>query len=258
MRAARILASALVAVIVTSCTSYYDVPIEMPIQAKLDVTPFSRVLVAGFVAGGADDVDANLEMVRLLRSQLRNKSSLKVIDSDVLPLQELALKEVPTDADAQAGAGAADSEHKPGIIRDEKDLEGVTQVFADTEYWKKIGEEFQGPLIITGSVLFQSHARSGYVQREQEVYDAFGRRRVVPVRTYMERTGFILKPKFIFIDGRTGATLYTETFREEVLYNAQQSTPALSSYFELMDRLLPSFLTTLSTQKIRGSRVLLK
>jgi hypothetical protein len=216
------------------------------------------VLVAGFVAGGADDVDANLEMVRLLRSQLRNKSSLKVIDSDVLPLQELALKEVPAEADAQSGTGAADAEHKSGIIRDEKDLEAVTQVFADTEYWKKIGEEFQGPLIITGSVLFQSHARSGYVQREREEYDAFGRRRVVPVRTYMERTGFILKPKFIFIDGRTGATLHTETFREEVLYNAQQSTPALSSYFELMDRLLPSFLTTLSTQKIRGSRVLLK
>lgn len=258
MRAARILASALAAVIVTSCTSFYDVPIEMPIQAKLDVTPFSRVLVAGFVAGGVEDVDANLEMVRLLRSQLRNKSALKVIDSDVLPLQELAMKELPAEAGAQAAAGSDDHEGKTAIIRDEKDLETVTEMFADTEYWKKIGEEFQGPLIITGSVLFQSHARSGYVQREQEVYDAFGRRRVVPVRTYMERKGFILKPKFIFIDGRTGATLYTETFREEVLYNAQQSTPALSSYFELMDRLLPSFLTTLSTQKIRGSRVLLK
>ena len=71
--------------------------------------------------------------------------------------------------------------------------------------------------------------------REREVYDQFGRRRVVPVRTYMERKGFILRPKFIFIDGRTGATLYSETFREEILYNAQQNTPALSSYFELMD-----------------------
>jgi len=74
----------------------------------------------------------------------------------------------------------------------------------------------------------------------------------------MERKGFILKPKFVFIDGRTGATLYTEAFREEVLYNAQQSTPALSSYFELMDRLLPSFLTTLSSQKIKASRILLR
>jgi hypothetical protein len=47
----------------------------------------------------------------------------------------------------------------------------------------------------------------------------------------------------VLFDGRTGETLYSETFREEILYNAEQSTPALSSYFELMDRLLPSFLS---------------
>jgi hypothetical protein len=246
------------AAIVTGCTSYYDVPIELPIQAKLDVTPFSRVLVAGFVVGGEDDVDANLETVRLLRSQLRTKSSLKVIDADVLPLQELALKELPAEPPAAPPAAGAAPAETSKVIREEKQLETVTQVFANADYWKKIGEEYQGPLIVTGTVHFQSHQRSGYVQREQEVYDAFGRRRVVPVRTYMERKGFILKPRFVFIDGRTGATLYAETFREEVLYNAQQSTPALSSYFELMDRLLPSFLTTLSTQKIRGSRTLLK
>ena len=87
---------------------------------------------------------------------------------------------------------------------------------------------------------------------EREVYDQFGRRRVVPVRTFQERKGFILRPKFIFIDGRTGATLYSETFNEQVLYNAQQNTPALSSYFELMDKLIPSFLNALSTQKVRG------
>jgi hypothetical protein len=34
--------------------------------------------------------------------------------------------------------------------------------------------------------------------------------------------------------------------------------PALSTYFELMDRVMPSFLSTLSAQKIRGTRVLLK
>ena len=96
------------------------------------------------------------------------------------------------------------------------------------------------------------------MQREQEVIDQVGRRRVVPVRTYMERKGFILQPKFIFIDGRTGTTLYSESYKEEVLYSPQQTTPALSSYFELMDRLVPSFLSTLSSQKIKGSRILMK
>ena len=101
-------------------------------------------------------------------------------------------------------------------------------------------------------MLFTAHARSGFVQREQEVIDQVGRRRVVPVRTYMERKGFILQPKFIFIDGRTGTTLYSESYKEEVLYSPQQTTPALSSYFELMDRLVPSFLSTLSTPEDQG------
>jgi len=107
-------------------------------------------------------------------------------------------------------------------------------------------------------VLFVPRTSSGLVTREQEVYDGLGRRRVVPTRVYMERKGFMLRPKFIFIDGRTGTVMHSENFREEVLYNANQSTPALSSYFELMDRLIPSFLSTLSSQKIKGTRVLLQ
>ena len=336
-RTAAALSSAALVLVVSGCTSFYEIPIETPIQPKMDVTPFQRVFIAGFIAGGSEDVDANLETVRLLRSQLRSKSPLRVIEADVLPLVDLAREQAapeggavpslppqgppqapaaPTGERAPAGgtdsaapaeptAGGAAGEPAPapgsatggsapaasapsggasagaatqrtarsassgqdraaadpqqtGRIRDEKDLEPLEGIFANVDYWKKLGEEYQNPLIVTGTVLFSPHARSGFVQREQEYYDSFGRRRVVPVRTYMERKGFILRPKFIFIDGRTGTTIYSESFREEVLYSPQQSTPALSSYFELMDRLIPSFLSTLSTQKIKGSRILLK
>ena len=77
----------------SACTSFFEIPIETPIQPKLDVSAFQRVLVAGFLAGGTEDVDANLETVRLLRSQLRTKSELRVIDADVLPLLELAVEQ---------------------------------------------------------------------------------------------------------------------------------------------------------------------
>jgi hypothetical protein len=107
-------------------------------------------------------------------------------------------------------------------------------------------------------VLFTPHQANCFVVQQREIYDAYSRRSVYPVRTYQERKGFILQPRFVFIDGRTGAILYSETFHEEILYNSQQSVPALSSYFELMDRVMPSFLSTLSAQKIRGTRVLLK
>ena len=297
--ATRILSSVAAILFIAGCTNYYEIPIETPIKPKLDVSAFQRVLVAGFIAGGTDDVDGNLETTRLLRSQLRTKSDLRVIDTDVLPLMEVATEtpgtpevkaEPPKAASASDGAEGregrearegkegkegkdtkadpksepkgegpqAATPEKPAAIKDAKDLEPYEHLFADVEYWKKIGEEYQNPLIVTGTVMFTPHQRSGIVQREEEVYDSFGRRRVVPVRTYMERKGYILQPKFIFIDGRTGTVMHSENFREEVLYNANQSTPALSSYFELMDRLIPSFLSTLSSQKIKGSRVLLK
>jgi len=255
-------------------TDYFEIPIETPIQPKLDVTPFQRVLVIGFVAGGTEDVDANQETVRLLRSQLRTKSSLRVIDADVLPLIEVARDQSQGSSEDSAGPReggapprasngngserAAQGVSLPATIKDEKDLEPYERLFANTAYWKRIGEEFQNPLIVTGTVLFVGRSTSGFVQRDQETFDQLGRRRVMPMRTYMERKGFVLRPKFVFIDGRTGATMYSESYREEILYNAQQNTPALSSYFELMDRLVPNFLSALSSQKIRGTRVLLK
>jgi hypothetical protein len=272
-------AAMLAAAAVACGPSYFEIPIETPIQPKMDVSPFQRVLVAGFVAGGSDDVDTNLETVRLLRSQLRTKSSLKVIDADVMPLIEIAQdqsKPAPAAADdgataASAGqpggtggnvataasSGAADAMALPKTIKEEKDLEPYERLFANTAYWKTIGEEYQNPLIVTGTVLFAPKTSNAIVQRDQEIFDSFGRRSTVPTRTFMERKGFLLQPKFVFIDGRTGTTMYSERYREEILYNAQQNTPALSSYFELMDRLVPNFLSALSSQKIKGTRVLL-
>jgi hypothetical protein len=68
----------------------------------------------------------------------------------------------------------------------------------------------------------------------------------------------VLQPRFVFIDGRTGTVIHRENFREEILYGLNNPTPALSSYFELMDRLLPSFLNALSSQTVRGTRILLR
>jgi len=275
----------LAGIVLVGCTGFYEIPIETPIQPKMDVTAFQRVLVAGFISGGSDDVDANLETVRLLRSQLRTKSPLRVIEAEVLPLAEIAEAEntaardngssitttstgvapvspIPAAEMAKPADTPAPKPQDPKKtdlgIHNEKDLAKFDKIFADVAYWKKLGEEYQTPLIVTGTVLFTPHQSNGFVISQREVYDSFGRRSVIPVRTYQERKGFILQPRFVFIDGRTGAILYSETFHEEILYNAQQSVPALSTYFELMDRVMPSFLSTLSAQRIRGTRVLLK
>ena len=275
-RSAATIASLVLLAAVSGCTNFFEVPIETPLSARMDVSAFRRVLVAGFISGGTDDVDANLETVRLLRSQLRSKSNLRVIEAEVLPLAELAADKARATSPAETSAappaaGTAPDSQAPATvqppataqtpdakIRNAKDLEKYQSIFADVAFWKKIGEEYENPLIVTGTVLFTPQQTAGFVTRNQEVYDNLGRRTVVPQRLYMERKGFTITPKFIFIDGRTGTTLHTESLREEILYSSQQNTPALSSYFELMDKVIPVFLGTLSTQKIRGTRVLLR
>lgn len=254
---------------VSACSSYYEIPVETPLQPKLDVSDFQRILVAGFVSGGTEDVDANRETARLLRSQLRSNSSLEVIDTEVIELTTVAEEQADfvrprgDDGDTRGDIPRDDSEttdtpENEGGQLSEEDLEAYEHIFSDASYWQQLGEEYQNPLIVTGTIHFAPYERSGMVSREREVYDSFGRRQVVPVRAYQERRGYVLSPTFIFIDGRTGATLYTERHREEILYNSSQNTPALSSYFELMDRLLPSFLGTLSAENIRGTRILLR
>ena len=233
------------------CVSFVEIPVETPIHAKLDTTPFQRVLVAGFIGGGSKNIDPGAETARLLRSQLRTKSSMRVIDADPLQL----INEVDR---RRPGPAATDSAGDEPKIKNEKDLQEYERILADVDYWKKVGEEYQSPLIVTGSVLFVEVQRSGMVSRPRQYTDQMGRIQYEERREYANQKGFALTPKFVFIDGRTGAQLYSESFHEEALYSEGQNTPALSSYFELMDKLLPGFLNTLSTQKIRGTRFLVK
>ena len=140
------------AVLATACTHFYEIPIETPIRPKLDVSAFQRVLVAGFIAGGSEDVDANVETTRLLRSQLR----IKVRS--------------PRDRGGRAaadGSGRAARRHPPPVRQPRRSCSRKKRTSSRTRrclrtsgYWKQIGEEFQQPLIVTGTVMFMPQERT--------------------------------------------------------------------------------------------------
>jgi hypothetical protein len=240
------------------CLAFYEIPIEVPIQSKIDVSSFDRILVAGFLSAGTDAIDSNTETARLLRSQLRNRQDLRVIDTDAVPLIDEARRRAGAGEAAAADPGAAVPGGDAPSIVTEQDLARYEAIFNDAEYWKALGETHERPLIVTGSVLFTEVARSGISAKPVSVVDERGVEQYRTERVFRDQRGYSLSPKFVFIDGRTGALLHSEAYHEEVYYAVGESTPALSSYFELMDRLLPGFLGTLSSQKIRGSRILLK
>lgn len=234
----------------TGCTSFYEVAIDTPLQSKIDVGEFRRVLVAGFVTELSDeDVDLQSETVRLLQNQLRAGAKLQVLEPDHPPLMDALEKTLE-----EMGGGGTYTEAEKERYR----LEG-DRILQDAEFWRRVGEEFQNPLIVTGKVGFESQNRSGFQAEESVVRDPrTSRQRVVRGNRYLERTAFSLNIDFHFVNGRTGETLHKEKFSEEVLYGEDQKVSPLSSYFDLMDRLLPNFLGIISPQRVRGTRVLLQ
>ena len=233
-----------------ACASFVEVPVETPLQSKIDVASFRRVLVAGFVTElGETELDLVSETSRLLQNQLRNGTKLQVLEPDRPPLNDAIEKILE-----RLGPGGKYTKQEKEQYKLEAD-----KVLQDPEFWRKVGEEYQSPLIVTGRIGFDSQNRSGFQSEERVVRDpATNRPRLVRGNRYMERKGFSLAADFYFVDGRSGQLLHKERFTEEVLYGDEQKTSPLSSYFELMDRLLPNFLGVISPRKIRGTRVLLR
>ena len=243
------LAAALLVVLAGGCSSVLEVPVETPLQSKLDVSAFRRILIAGFVTDLEDsDVDLSAETSRLLQNQLRSNTRLQVLEPDRPPLQEALERALE-----KIGEGGSYSRDEKDQYRLESD-----RILQDPEFWRKMGEEYQQPLIVAGKLDFESQNRSGFQPEERVVRTAAGQPALVRGNRYMERKGFTLSADFFFIDSKTGETLHKERFSEEVLYSEDQRVSALSSYFELMDRLLPNFLGVITPQRIRGTRVLLR
>ena len=242
-------AAAAACLLAPGCSSVLEIPVETPLQSKLDVSSFRRILIAGFVTDLQDsDVDISAETSRLIQNQLRSNTRLQVLEPDRPPLQDALEKALE-----KIGEGGSYNKEEKEQYRLESD-----RILQDPEFWRKMGEEYQQPLIVAGKLAFESQNRSGFQPEERVVRTGTGQPSLVRGNRYMERKGFTLSADFFFIDSKTGETLHKERFSEEVLYSEDQRVSALSSYFELMDRLLPNFLGVITPQRIRGTRVLLR
>jgi hypothetical protein len=184
-------------------------PRSQPMRARAFVDTFDRILVAGFLADHISDrrrdLDVNDETSRLLRMTLRTRASFDVIEAQPLDLRH------PDSTGANA---------------DER-------VLADVPFWRRLGEEYREPLILTGSVVFKPIA-----PRFEE--RATGRRTVS-----LWRPGFSLELRLVFISGRTGEVLDAVSLGPVSAHARDGRTPALALYFQLMDRLRPSLLAAL-------------
>ena len=167
-----------------ACAPHVVRPANAPhpaLQMKLAELP--RIWVAGFATEKNPEFDLNTETVRLLRAELRTWSSAPVLEVEPLSI---------------------DSEQR----------------LTDVPYWRKLGDEYGRPLIITGSVKLHV-APARVVQRGART-------------TYAYATGRVLDSTVVVIDGRTGERLSQQALASRMRYGVGRFSSALVLHAAMM------------------------
>jgi hypothetical protein len=225
-------ASVALAIAIAGCATPRGAEVRLPAVQNAGYKGFHRVLVAGFVARGIHDVDVNQETALLLRMRLRSGAAMGVIETAPFDLgNRVGVSHMPARSSGETSRACTDA-------RTEIEPE-CHPVFGERDVWRRIGEEYGEPLIVTGVVVFQAVAPRSHER-------AIGRR---TARVWLP--GFRLRFHLIVISGRTGEIIDSVALRPVTAHAASPREGALTLYFRLMDRMAPSILATLE----QGDRV---
>ena len=166
-----------------------EVKLKLPLRPKLAVSGRERISLAPFLVASklserkestrVKELDLDQEFRRYLGKQIgrRTKMTVVTMPSDVkLPSTELK------------ALGDA------------------------SEYWKELGSRVGAEILLSGIVDFRVEDKSGYATEE---YTSRLDGRTYYRQVFKESTGFSFEVTVIAFDGRTGAKLFQETFKDQ-------------------------------------------
>jgi hypothetical protein len=195
-----------------------EVRLKLPLRPKLAVTGRERLALAPFLVASklserkesqrVKDLDLDMEFRRYLGKQVgrRTKMTVVTMPADVkLPSTELkALGEA-------------------------------------TEFWKGLGARVGAEVLLSGILDFKVEDKSGYKTEEyQSPLDG----RTYYRQVFVESTGFTFEVTVLAFDGRTGAKLFQETFKDQKEKSrraADEMVGLFENLFSLENQLLGLF-----------------
>lgn len=195
-----------------------EVKLKLPLRPKLAVTGRERLSLAPFLVASklserkesqrVKDLDLDMEFRRYLGKQIARRTKMNVVTmpADVkLPSTELrALGEA-------------------------------------TEFWKELGSRVGADVLVSGIVDFRVEDKSGY---KSEEYTSRLDGRTYYRQVYVESTGFTFEVTVLAFDGRTGAKLFQETFKDQKEKSrraADEMVGLFENLFSLENQLLGLF-----------------
>jgi len=195
-----------------------EVRLKLPLRPKLAVTGRERISLAPFLVASklserkesqkVKELDLDTEFRRYLGKQIARRTKMNVVTmpSDVkLPSTELK------------ALGDA------------------------TEFWKELGSRVGAEILLTGIVDFRVEDKSGY---KTEEYQSRLDGRTYYRQVYVESTGFTFEVTVLAFDGRTGAKLFQETFKDQKEKSrraADEMVGLFENLFSLENQLLGLF-----------------
>lgn len=115
-------------------------------------------------------------------------------------------------------------------VLDTQPLGLKSQMLDDVPFWRRLGEEYREPLIVTGVVDFKSAGR-WYEERQ------VGRRIV-----RMSLPQYSLAVRLLLIDGKTGQRIGSALWGPRLAHARTPRERAVHLYFQLIDDTMPSML----------------
>ena len=203
-----------------------EVKLTLPQRAKLDLQGRKSLAVASFLVvsqEGAEkikgrDIDVQKEFNRYLLKVLRRETELKV--------------------------------NEPGPV--DYPTYDLDQLSRQTDFWRALGERTQSDLILTGGLDFDIQDRSGY--RTEEYVSPYNGRTYLR-QVLVEQTGFQYDILMQVYDGKSGALLYQDNFKDFQSFEGENTDP-LAGMFENLLSLEDRIVNVFTQKEVEASRIL--
>ena len=203
-----------------------EVKLTLPQRAKLDLQGRKSLAVAPFLVvsqEGAEkikgrDIDVQKEFNRYLLKVLRRETELKVVEPGPIDFPTYDLEQLSRQAD----------------------------------FWRALGERTQTDLILTGGLDFDIQDRSGY--RTEEYVSPYNGRTYLR-QVLVEQTGFQYDILMQVYDGKTGAVLYQDNFKDFQSFEGENTDP-LAGMFENLLSLEDRIVNVFTQKEVEASRIL--
>jgi hypothetical protein len=202
-----------------------EVSFELPVRAGIDLHDYSTIAVLPFLVPAADGeekvefrgVDVEGEFDRYLRRLLRRNTKLKILEAGRFDYPTYDLMDLATDSD----------------------------------FWRYLGETTQADLLVSGSLDFDIHDRSGY--RTEPI---FFQDQLILRQVLVELAGYEYDIVILVVDGSSGKPLYADNFKDFRQFEAAKVEP-LAGMFENLRALERRVAGVFSQQSMTASRVLM-